>query len=789
MRQFVCDRLTAAAQEILGVFEQKVETYEAEIARQRRLLDCVISPQIKLHRAELPQLSVNKEEEVHLRLHHPPDHGTSSSSDPTEPPQFKVEHEEMCITPQKKQPAQQGEDDASKSAPTCEESVQRERSQPFDPDQSATNKEVQSSALNKDQLSGSVMENSEVSTASGDQQLLSQKSDEVGGPDCTACTSDSSTKSQSTANINDKKESSTPAAIAEQPSEDICNNHSITSTQGTDVSDRNLTPVKHDELKRNSSNENKTSVTSTEKAANMTPCDGDQTSSAKMETTSEKCNEKNTPHKDSEPTHADRSKTSAETEGVEDITSGKSIEAPPKKKCDKETITSNKSNQTVSTYKSNKRRTQTSESPEKTTDNLSAKKTNKGKTEEAPNAKSNSGKEILKGHDVQTHKRKSSDVGPISTGAPKKKNHSEKTASGKEKDLKQSDGKTASATSSKTPAPKKNDLSKKPSSSVRSVERSSAKSPQPSPKKKSREAKETSKTGSKATPSKKQNDVQESAPNKKASNGRTSSEPKEAKQLKSTSSSKNDDKPQREKDKSDGDTLDEDNPYKCDRCGKVMTNFKNYKFHMKSHTVAKTHGCEICGKMFREPWDLNKHKRVHIDDKPFKCDICERGFNGQYWLDLHLRVHSGEKPFQCTVCDKRFSSSNNLRKHTRVHTGEKPYRCSDCRKEFASDSAFKNHRRVHTGERPFKCSVCKRSFATGTTLRRHTRIHTGEKPYKCSICEKAFVRSSDLKIHERIHTGEKPYGCSTCEEKFSTWLKLSRHQKVYHKKTEQSSSA
>lgn len=48
MRRFVCDRLTAAAQEILGAFEKRVEEYESEIARQRRLLDTVFTPEIKL---------------------------------------------------------------------------------------------------------------------------------------------------------------------------------------------------------------------------------------------------------------------------------------------------------------------------------------------------------------------------------------------------------------------------------------------------------------------------------------------------------------------------------------------------------------------------------------------------------------------------------------------------------------------------------------------------------------------------------------------------------------------
>lgn len=51
MRKFVCDRLTAAAQEILGAFEKRVEDYEAELARQRRMLDMAFSPELKLQRA------------------------------------------------------------------------------------------------------------------------------------------------------------------------------------------------------------------------------------------------------------------------------------------------------------------------------------------------------------------------------------------------------------------------------------------------------------------------------------------------------------------------------------------------------------------------------------------------------------------------------------------------------------------------------------------------------------------------------------------------------------------
>ena len=50
LREFVSERLTSAAEEIFRVFEQTVFEYEKEIVRQRRLLDIVWKPEIKLHR-------------------------------------------------------------------------------------------------------------------------------------------------------------------------------------------------------------------------------------------------------------------------------------------------------------------------------------------------------------------------------------------------------------------------------------------------------------------------------------------------------------------------------------------------------------------------------------------------------------------------------------------------------------------------------------------------------------------------------------------------------------------
>ncbi|XP_075907343.1 uncharacterized protein LOC142904871 [Nelusetta ayraudi] len=62
-RLSVIERLEAAAEEIFLLFHRSVAQYEEEIERQRRLLDVVWKPHVKLHRIELQQQHVCKEED------------------------------------------------------------------------------------------------------------------------------------------------------------------------------------------------------------------------------------------------------------------------------------------------------------------------------------------------------------------------------------------------------------------------------------------------------------------------------------------------------------------------------------------------------------------------------------------------------------------------------------------------------------------------------------------------------------------------------------------------------
>ncbi|XP_044043509.1 gastrula zinc finger protein XlCGF57.1-like [Siniperca chuatsi] len=92
LRAFVSQRLSAAAEEIFELFERTIAEYEEELCGQRKLLDAVFQPEVRLHRADVQLLSVSKEED-------PPEQQDWSPSldqeDPPEPPHIKEEQEEL----------------------------------------------------------------------------------------------------------------------------------------------------------------------------------------------------------------------------------------------------------------------------------------------------------------------------------------------------------------------------------------------------------------------------------------------------------------------------------------------------------------------------------------------------------------------------------------------------------------------------------------------------------------------------------------------------------------------
>ncbi|XP_041813676.1 zinc finger protein 420-like [Chelmon rostratus] len=130
LREFVSERLTAAAEEIFRVFKETIVEYEEEIRRQRKLLDVVWKPEIKIHRTELPQQRVSEEEKEEeeeeeekevLPEQQLCDQQRNSSLD-LKPPRIKEEQEELCTSQEGEQLVLKQETDTFMWTPTYEES-------------------------------------------------------------------------------------------------------------------------------------------------------------------------------------------------------------------------------------------------------------------------------------------------------------------------------------------------------------------------------------------------------------------------------------------------------------------------------------------------------------------------------------------------------------------------------------------------------------------------------------------------------------------------------------------
>lgn len=81
----------------------------------------------------------------------------------------------------------------------------------------------------------------------------------------------------------------------------------------------------------------------------------------------------------------------------------------------------------------------------------------------------------------------------------------------------------------------------------------------------------------------------------------------------------------------------------CHECGKKLSNFSSYKYHMQ----------------------------LHSEDTPFLCSECGEGFKTRNAYDGHLVTHMESNPNKCRICGKSYRQAASLRSHMLTHTGEK----------------------------------------------------------------------------------------------------------------------
>ncbi|XP_053182003.1 gastrula zinc finger protein XlCGF57.1-like [Scomber japonicus] len=161
LREFMNERLTAAAEEIFRVFHKTIIEYEEEIDRQRRLLDIIKKPEIKLHRTELPQQHVCRKENLTDKQLCNQERNSSLDQEDPEPPQIKEEQEELCTSLEGEQLVVKQETETFISSATCEES---------------DNSEDQTLDLMIEDVVSVSVKRSEVPETNSDDQLLSHNS-------------------------------------------------------------------------------------------------------------------------------------------------------------------------------------------------------------------------------------------------------------------------------------------------------------------------------------------------------------------------------------------------------------------------------------------------------------------------------------------------------------------------------------------------------------------------------------------------------------------------------------
>ncbi|XP_052748130.1 zinc finger protein 879-like isoform X2 [Galleria mellonella] len=103
--------------------------------------------------------------------------------------------------------------------------------------------------------------------------------------------------------------------------------------------------------------------------------------------------------------------------------------------------------------------------------------------------------------------------------------------------------------------------------------------------------------------------------------------------------------------------------FTCQLCGKVSSNCKTHRGHMRNNHGGDRPKCEQCGKSFVNKDSLAEHVQIHQGIKNYECATCGKRFRTRTQIKHHQLKHTDVKEFYCVECDTRFKSAHNLRQH------------------------------------------------------------------------------------------------------------------------------
>lgn len=208
------------------------------------------------------------------------------------------------------------------------------------------------------------------------------------------------------------------------------------------------------------------------------------------------------------------------------------------------------------------------------------------------------------------------------------------------------------------------------------------------------------------------------------------------------------------------------NSLRCNQCNLVLSNFENFREHLRGHLAR--------GEL-----------------KNFICFQCGSPFNNQNEYELHVSSHFLIKTteYACNFgCNKQFENLDSLQKHLFEMHAQNVWKCGICYELFESKVGIQIHFAVaHANkEKTFRCSACMEAFETETNFKNHVRSQHGlmfSLPnLQCPLCR--TVCSSDLEMHFHLATHPRQYRCTVCPDSFNVEFLLERHMQMHHSSTE-----
>ncbi|XP_063370809.1 gastrula zinc finger protein XlCGF57.1-like [Cydia amplana] len=261
--------------------------------------------------------------------------------------------------------------------------------------------------------------------------------------------------------------------------------------------------------------------------------------------------------------------------------------------------------------------------------------------------------------------------------------------------------------------------------------------------------------------------------------------------------------------------------FKCLDCDKVISSYRSFINHVRTHNKSLRRCCEYCNKRFSSSSCLKKHvsnahrksylttcsncgsnfetpellqdhiliysrsqkkhRKQEALDSDLKCEHCHKEFKSRSNLQQHKLVHmERNREFACHICGKMFFTKGTLSTHMNTHEDSKPHKCEFCPLAFRARGNLISHISLHSGAKPFVCEQCGKSFRVKRHLKSHSIVHTDLMPYVCEYCNKQFRFKTRLNLHLRQHTGAKPYTCIFCQRDFTNGSNYKKHMKRRH---------